>query len=81
MRLGGDDLAAARPLEKRREARSVADLQAVINRFVDDHNAHSKPFEWVANPDKIIAAVRRGHQASIRSTRMMPTGSPLSLIG
>jgi hypothetical protein len=38
------------------------DLQATINRFLDDHNAHSKPFEWVANPDKIIAAVRRGHQ-------------------
>ena len=37
-------------------------LQATINRFLDDHNAHSKPFEWVADPDKIIAAVRRGHQ-------------------
>jgi hypothetical protein len=43
-------------------ARSVADLQAAINRFLADHNEHSKPFEWVADPDKIIAAVRRGHQ-------------------
>ena len=42
--------------------RSVADLQATINRFLDNHNAHSKPFEWVADPDKIIAAVKRGHQ-------------------
>jgi hypothetical protein len=40
---------------------SVVDLQAAINRFLDDHNA-SKPFQWVADPDKIIAAVRRGHQ-------------------
>jgi hypothetical protein len=48
---------------KRGVFRSVADLQAAINRFLDDHNAHSKPFQWVADPDKIIAAVRRGHQA------------------
>jgi transposase len=48
---------------KRAVFRSVADLQAAINRFLDDHNTHSKPFQWVADPDKIIAAVRRGHQA------------------
>ncbi len=48
---------------KRGVFRSVADLQAAINRFLDDHNAHSKPFQWVADPDKIIAAVRRAHQA------------------
>ena len=48
---------------KRGVFRSVVDLQAAINRFLDDHNAHSKPFQWVADPDKIIAAVRRGHQA------------------
>jgi DDE superfamily endonuclease len=54
-------------LSKRRLKRgvfgSVVDLQAAINRFLDDHNANSKPFQWVADPDKIIAAVRRGHQA------------------
>jgi transposase len=48
---------------KRGVFRSVADLQAAINRFLDDHNAHSKPFQWVADPNKIIAALRRGHQA------------------
>jgi hypothetical protein len=48
---------------KRGVFRSVADLQAAINRFLDDHNAQSKRFQWVADPDKIIAAVRRGHQA------------------
>jgi transposase len=47
---------------KRGLFRSVTDLQAAINRFLDDHNAHSKPFQWVADPDKIIAAVRRGRQ-------------------
>jgi transposase len=39
--------------------RSVVDLQAAIN--LDDHNPHCKPFRWVADPNKIIAAVRRGH--------------------
>jgi hypothetical protein len=43
---------------------SVADLRAAINRFLDDHDAESKPFEWTADPDKIIAAVRRGRQMS-----------------
>ena len=38
--------------------RSLADLQAAINRFLDDHNTKSKPFIWKADPDKIIAAVR-----------------------
>ena len=42
--------------------RSVDDLQAAINRFLEEHNQKSKPFTWTADPDKIIAAVRRGHQ-------------------
>jgi transposase len=48
---------------KRGVFRSVVDLQAAINRFLEDHNARAKPFQWVADPDEIIAAVRRGHQA------------------
>jgi hypothetical protein len=48
---------------KRGVVQSVVDLQAAINRFLDDHNANSKPFQWVADPEKIIEAVRRGHQA------------------
>jgi DDE superfamily endonuclease len=51
-----------RPL-KRDIVRPVADLQAAINRFLDHHTAHSKTFPWIADPDKIVAAVRRGHQA------------------
>ena len=53
-------------LTKRRLKRgvfhSIFDLQASINRFLKEHNIQPKPFVWTADPDKIIAAVRRGHQ-------------------
>jgi hypothetical protein len=42
--------------------RSVFDLLVSINRFLAEHNTQSKPFAWTADPNKIIAAVRRGHQ-------------------
>ena len=48
---------------KRGVFRSVVNLQAAINRFLAEANAEPKPFTWTADPDKIIAAVRRGHQA------------------
>jgi transposase len=47
---------------KRGVFHSVADLQAAINRFVTQTNDDPKPFIWTADPNKIIAAVRRGHQ-------------------
>jgi transposase len=47
---------------KRGVFRSIIDLQAAINRFVADTNDDPRPFTWTADPDKIIAAVRRGHQ-------------------
>jgi transposase len=47
---------------KRGVFRSVADLQAAINRFLAETNLSPKPFTWTADPDKIIAAVKRGHQ-------------------
>jgi len=54
----------ARRRLKRGAFHSLVDLQAAINRFVAEHNAADpKPFRWTADPDKIIAAVRRGHQA------------------
>ena len=43
--------------------RSIVELQAAINRFIEEANHHPKPFVWTADPDKIIAAVNRGHQA------------------
>jgi transposase len=42
--------------------RSIVELQAAINRFLRETNDDPKPFTWTADPDKIIAAVRRGHQ-------------------
>jgi len=41
---------------------SIVDLQAAINRFIQETNQSPKPFTWTADPDKIIAAVKRGHQ-------------------
>jgi hypothetical protein len=37
-------------------------LQAAINRFVEETNDHPKPFAWTADPDAIVAAVKRGYQ-------------------
>jgi transposase len=47
---------------KRGVFRSIVDLQASIKRFLAETNHNPKPFTWTADPDKIIAAVRRGHQ-------------------
>jgi transposase len=53
-------------LTKRRLKRgvfpSIVALQAAINRFLQETNDDPKPFTWTSDPDKIIAAVRRGHQ-------------------
>jgi len=48
---------------KRGVFRSIVELQAAINRFLAENNDNPKPFTWTADPDKIIAAVKRGHQA------------------
>jgi transposase len=47
---------------KRGVFRSVRELKATINRFLDQTNNDPKPFTWTADRDKIIAAVKRGHQ-------------------
>ena len=53
-------------LTKRRLQRgafcSVVELQAAINRFLAETNTDPRPFRWTKNPQKIIAALRRGHQ-------------------
>ncbi len=46
---------------KRGVFRSLFDLQSAINRFVEETNQMPRPFVRTADPDKIIAAVRRGH--------------------
>src|SRR5437868_5636477 len=54
-------------LTKRRLKRgvfcSIVDLQAAINRFLRETNDDPKPFVWTADPEKIIASVKRGYQA------------------
>jgi transposase len=42
---------------------SLVALQAAINRFVAETNASPRPFRWTRDPERIIAAARRGHQA------------------
>jgi len=42
--------------------RSVRELKDAIHSFLAETNAHPTPFIWTKDPDKIIAAVRRGHQ-------------------
>ena len=48
---------------KRGVFRSIVDLQAAINRFIEDHNAEPKPFVWTADPGTILGKVTRGIQA------------------
>src|SRR3974390_1299124 len=40
----------------------VQQLKDAIHRFADETNANPKPFTWTKDPNKIIAAVKRGHQ-------------------
>src|SRR5258706_4513226 len=47
---------------KRGVFRSVVDLQAAINRFVEETNAQPKPFAWTAEPNRVLAAVNLGKQ-------------------
>ncbi len=47
---------------KRGVFRSIVELQAAIKRFLAETNADPRPFRWTKCPDKIIAAVKRGHQ-------------------
>jgi len=42
---------------------SIVDLQAAINRFVEETNHDPKPFVWTADPNRVLAAVTRGKQA------------------
>ena len=38
---------------------SVSDLKRQINTFVDHYNQHSKPFQWAATADSILAKLER----------------------
>ena len=47
---------------KRGVFRSVADLQAAINRFVEETNSDPKHFVWIADAKRVLAAVKRGKE-------------------
>jgi transposase len=42
--------------------RSIIELQSAIKRFLAEANEQPRPFVWTKDPEKIIAAVKRGHQ-------------------
>ena len=44
--------------------RSVVDLQAAANRFLEEGSRRSAPSAWTAGLNKIIATVRRWQQMS-----------------
>src|ERR1700674_310714 len=44
---------------KRGVFRSIADLQAAINRYLKAHNDHPKPFVWTKPADAILAKLNR----------------------
>lgn len=39
--------------------RSIVELQAAIKRYLDDHNAHPKPFVWTKPANHILAKLNR----------------------
>ena len=45
---------------KRGVFRSIVELQAAINCLVEETNADPKPFFWTADPNRALAAVKRG---------------------
>ncbi len=47
---------------KRGVFHSFAHLQCAINRFLEDTNSDPKPFVWTANPNRVLAAVKRGKE-------------------
>ena len=47
---------------KRGVFRSIVELQAAINRFIEASNQNPKPFIWTADPNRILDSVQRGHQ-------------------
>lgn len=47
------------PQIRRGVPRSVEELEAAINAFLDQHNADPKPFRWIKSADDILAAIER----------------------
>ncbi len=47
---------------KRGVFRSLQERKDAIHAFLDDTNANPRPFIWTKDLNRIIAAIRRGHQ-------------------
>jgi hypothetical protein len=47
---------------KRGVFKSIIDLQTAINRYLAETNDNPKPFTWTADPDRILAAIKRGKE-------------------
>ena len=52
-------LQAHPPTHPRGVFRSIADLQAAINRYLAEHNDNPKPFVWTKPADAILAKLNR----------------------
>src|SRR5438270_13771661 len=65
---------------KRGVFRSLQELKDAIHRFLDHTNANPKPFTWTKDPNKIIAAVKRGHQVLDSIHEQIPPSSQLAHI-
>jgi len=44
---------------KRGVFHSIVDLQAAINRYIEEHNEDPKPFQWTKSTDTILAKIKR----------------------
>lgn len=53
--------------------RSVVDLQADIQAFIDQHNADPKPFRWTKSADDILASIER---FCVRNASVQRTSEP-----
>jgi transposase len=42
---------------------SIAQLEAVIQQYIENHNAYAKPFIWTASATTILEKAARGRQA------------------
>ena len=61
---GRDGLLGAQPRRLSRGVfRSMVDLPAAINRYIEGHNAAPKPFVWTVAPELILGNVARGTRA------------------
>jgi hypothetical protein len=52
-----------------------------VNRLLDDHDAQPKPFQWVAAPDMIIAAVNYGRRLLDRESAAGFDAAAVNCIG